>query len=183
MQFLGICRYIRRYQQVENIQLVFLFFILQGDNWGPTWLDWRHHGPPHWLLNSQWGWDYLLFTEVSFPNFDHENFIWSAAFDNLSFLRFFTQGPQSWGHVCCQEEIWKSFDKEGLELEYEYFFLCSLTLHSLRVTEYCGGSSLSQQYDQRLLISFGVCHICPLIATGQNYTSLKKGNFMSFSTI
>ena len=66
MYFLGIYWYAHRYKEINKIKHIFLF-ILPGDNWGPAWLDWRHHGPPHWFLNSQWGWDYLLYPEVLQP--------------------------------------------------------------------------------------------------------------------
>ena len=39
--------------------------LFEGDNGSPIGFDWRHHGPSHWLLHTQWSRDHLLPSEVS----------------------------------------------------------------------------------------------------------------------
>ena len=60
------------------------YYIRKGDNGSPTGFDWRHHGPSHWLLYSQCGWDHLLSSQVSSTFFDNFNFSL-----NFSLHRFF----------------------------------------------------------------------------------------------
>ena len=46
-------------------------------------MDWRHHGPSHWLLYSQCGRDHLLSSQVS------SNFFDNFSISTFDLLRFF----------------------------------------------------------------------------------------------
>ena len=58
----------------RNINTLLCWKWFQGDNGSPTGFDWRHDGPSHWILHSQWSRDHLLPSKVflvfiiSFPS-------------------------------------------------------------------------------------------------------------------
>ena len=60
----------RDWKGCQGERYVLTFGFMQkntGDNRGPIGSHWRHDGPPHWLLHSQWGRDHLLPSQVHPP--------------------------------------------------------------------------------------------------------------------
>ena len=97
--------------QTQSIILILTFL---GEYGSPIGFNRRHYGPPHWLLHPQWSRDHLLPSKVSsiFSIFNLFKLFLSQVFH-------VPQKPQNRGCVCCQKEIWKSFDKEELEVKNE----------------------------------------------------------------